>query len=88
MAGGLSTGEFYFDKDGRFRCVMSRPNEPKPFADSGGTYKFVDGVLELRYDSRPEKPQKWRYTVDANSLTIGAMTDTEKMVYKRVIDKK
>ncbi len=85
---GISTGDFYFEKDGRFRWVMSRPNDPKPMSDSGGTYKLVDGVLELRYASRPDKPQKWRCTIDGNNLTIGAMTDTEKMVYKRVLDKK
>ena len=55
---GLSTGDFYFEKDGRFRWVMSRPNDPKPTSDSGGTYKLADGVLELYYVSRPDKPQK------------------------------
>jgi hypothetical protein len=85
---GMSTGDFYFEKDGRFRWVISRPNNPKPVADSGGTYKLADGILELHYASRPDKPQKWRCTVDADNLTIGAMTDTEKMVYKRILDKK
>ena len=84
---GLSTGDFYFEKDGRFKWVMARPNDPKPISDAGGTYKLSDGVLHLYYTSQPDKPQKWRCTVDENNLTIGAMTDTEKMVYKRVLDK-
>ena len=67
---------------------MTRTGDPKPFADSGGTCKLADGVLELYYDFHPEKPQKWRYTVDADTFTVGAMTDAEKMAYKRVRDQK
>ena len=85
---GLSTGDLYLQADGRFRWVMTKTGDAKPFADSGGTYKLVDGVLELYYDDRPDKPQKWRYAVTADTFTVGAMNSPEKMDYKRVSEKK
>ena len=85
---GLSKADLYLHADGRFRWVMTKPGDPKPFADSGGTYKLVGGMIELYYDSRPDKAQKWRYSVTADTFTIADEDNEEKIPYQRVIEKK
>lgn len=89
---GGCTIDHYFEKDGRYKWVMAQDGEEG--ASSRGTYKLVDGVLQLYRDFLPlgKLPIEWRYTVDANNFTIiGGLNTNEKienMVSKRVLDKK
>ena len=85
---GVSTADLYLQRDGRFRWVMTTRGQPQPLDSPIGAYKLVEGVLELYYDTRPQKPQKWKCTIDGDKLSIGAMTDTETVVYTRVHDTK
>src|SRR5688572_29827581 len=50
------------EADGRFRWAFTRTGSPKPLSDYGGTYKVIDGIIELYYDSTPPTtvPQKWK----------------------------
>lgn len=87
---GGFTFDHYFGKDGRYRYkwVMAKGGEVR--GDSHGTYKIVDGVLQLYGDFPPGKPpEKIWYTVDANNFTIiGGVSSPSKKVFKRVLDKK
>ena len=86
---GLSTGDIYLKPDGHFRMVMQRTGDAKPFGDGTGTYKLVDGVLELYFDPSAPKPVRYRYVLQGNdTFILMDMQGEEKMPYKRVPETK